>query len=74
MVRCDETVSFFVAKVRGEVLAHFHAVTVKVTIVCGIDCLAFRDEFFANNPLDFKESDEHAPDFALHLSHLFQSW
>jgi hypothetical protein len=26
---CDETVSYFVTKVRGEVLAHFHAVAVK---------------------------------------------
>jgi hypothetical protein len=27
-----------------------------------------------NNALDVKENDEHALDFALHLSCLFQSW
>jgi hypothetical protein len=30
--------------------------------------LACQDEFFVNNPLDVKENDEHALDFALHLS------
>jgi hypothetical protein len=43
------------------------------TIVCGIDCLACQDEFLLNNPLDVKENDEHALDFALHLSRLFRS-
>jgi hypothetical protein len=33
--------------------------------------LACQDEFFANHPLDVKENDEHALDFALHLSRLF---
>jgi hypothetical protein len=32
-----------------------------------------RTILFANNPFDVKESDEHALDFALHLSHLFRS-
>jgi hypothetical protein len=27
--------------------------------------------FFMNKPLDVKEQDEHALDFALHLSHFF---
>jgi hypothetical protein len=44
-----------------------HAVTVKVTGVCGIDCLACQDQFFVNSPLDIKENDEHAHDVALHL-------
>jgi hypothetical protein len=35
-----------------------------VTVVGGIDCLACQDEFFANNALDVKESDEHALEFA----------
>jgi hypothetical protein len=26
-----------------------------ITVVCGIDCLACQDEFFANNPLDVKK-------------------
>jgi hypothetical protein len=34
--------------------------------------LACQDEFFVNNPLDVKENDEHAVDFALQLSHLFR--
>jgi hypothetical protein len=33
--------------------------------------LACQHEFFVNNPLDIKENDEHAFDFAFHLSHLF---
>jgi hypothetical protein len=58
-----------VAKVRGEVFTHFHI----VTIVCGIYRLASQNELFMNNPLDAKENDEHALDFALH-SLLSQSW
>jgi hypothetical protein len=40
----------------------------------GIDCLVCQDEFFLNKTLDVKENEEHALDFALHLSRLFQSW
>jgi hypothetical protein len=37
-VRCrDATASYFVAKFRGEVFAHFYAVALNVTAVCGID-------------------------------------
>jgi hypothetical protein len=39
MLSRDGTDSSFVAKVRGEVFAHFHVVAVKVTVVCEIDCL-----------------------------------
>jgi hypothetical protein len=50
-VRCrDATASSLVAKVRGEVFAHFHAVAVS-----GIDRLACQDEFFANSFLDVKK-------------------
>jgi hypothetical protein len=57
MVYCrDATASSFVPKVRDEVFA--------------LDCLICQDEFF--NLLDVKENDEHAHDFALHLSRLFQ--
>jgi hypothetical protein len=49
-----QQLAFFDAKVRGEVFAHFHAVTAKVTVACGIDCLAFQAEFLVNNPLDVK--------------------
>jgi hypothetical protein len=40
------------------------------TVICRIDCLTFQDEPLQNNPLDVKENDEHALDFALHLSRL----
>jgi hypothetical protein len=71
MVCCrDSTASSFVAKVRDEVFAHFNAVAIKVTVVCGTDSLACQDEFFVNTPLDIKGNDEHALDFALHLSRL----
>jgi hypothetical protein len=72
MMRCrDATASSFVAKVRGEVFAHFHEVAVKVTVVCGIDCLACQDEFFVNNPFEVKENNEHSLDFVFHLYRLF---
>jgi hypothetical protein len=34
-----------------------------VTVVCRLDCLACREEFFMNNPHDIKENDEQALDF-----------
>jgi hypothetical protein len=41
MVRCHgATASSLVAKVWGEVFAHFH------TVVCRIDCLSYQNEFF----------------------------
>jgi hypothetical protein len=55
---------FLVAKVRAEVFAHLHAVAIKVTVVCEIDCLACQDEFLVNKDLDVKETDEHALDSA----------
>jgi hypothetical protein len=36
-----------------------------------MDYLACQDEFFVNDPLDFKESYEHALEFAFHLSHAY---
>jgi hypothetical protein len=44
-----------------------------VTVVCVINCLAYQDELFVSNPFDVKENDEHALNFALHLSRLFRS-
>jgi hypothetical protein len=46
MVRCDATASYFVAKVSGEVFAHFHSVALNVAVVCDIDCLICQYEFF----------------------------
>jgi hypothetical protein len=42
-----------------------------VTVVCGVDCLACQNDFFVNNPHNVEENDEHALEFALHLSRLF---
>jgi hypothetical protein len=65
----DATASSLVAKVRGEVFTHFYTVSVqRLTVVCGIDCLACQVKLFVNNPLDVKENYEHADNFALHLS------
>jgi hypothetical protein len=56
----DAAAISFVARVRGEVFAHFHSVAVKATAVCVIDCLACQDTLFVNSPFDVKENDEHA--------------
>jgi hypothetical protein len=73
-LRCRDTTSGpFIAKIRGEVLAHFQAVAVKVTVIRGIDCLACQDKFFVNNLLDVKENYEHALEFVFHLSRLLVS-
>ena len=39
-----------------------------------IHSLACWDKFFVHNPLDVKESDDHALDIAFHLSGLFWHW
>jgi hypothetical protein len=44
-----------------------------VTVLRRIYCLAYQNEFFENNSVDIKKSDEFALDFALHLSRLFRS-
>jgi hypothetical protein len=76
MMPCQDAtaISFVINVRRGEVLTHFHAVTIKVTVVYGIDCLDCHDEFFMNNLRDIKENDEHAPHFALHLSALNRAY
>jgi hypothetical protein len=43
---CDATASSFVAKIRGENFAHFQAVAVKVTEVCGISVWPARTNCF----------------------------
>jgi hypothetical protein len=44
-----------------------------VTVLCVSGFLACHNKLFLNNPLDVKENDEHALDFALQLSRLFRS-
>jgi hypothetical protein len=68
-VSCDARASSFVAEIRGEAFAQFHAVAVeRHTVSCGTDCLACQDDFI----YDVKENYEHALDFALHLSRLLR--
>jgi hypothetical protein len=69
----DSTASSFVVKVQGEVFALFHAVAAKVTVARRIGGLTSQGEFFVNNPLDVKENNEHAPDFAIQLFRIFWS-
>jgi len=45
-----------------------------VAVEPGIHSLACWDKFFVHNPLDVKESDDHALDIAFHLSDLFWPW
>jgi hypothetical protein len=52
---CGATASSFVAKVQGEVFSQFHAITTEHQGICGIDCLAFLDQFFVNTPLNVRE-------------------
>jgi len=45
-----------------------------VAVEPGIHSLACWDKFFVHNPLDIKESDDHALDIAFQLSGLFWPW
>ena len=45
-----------------------------VAVELGIHSLASWDKFFVHNPLDVKESDDHALDIAFHMSGLFWPW
>jgi len=45
-----------------------------VAVEPGIHSLACWDKFFVHNPLDVKESDDHALDIAFHMSGLFWPW
>jgi len=45
-----------------------------VAVELRIHRLACWDKFFMHNPLDVKESDDHALDIAFHLSGLFWPW
>jgi len=45
-----------------------------IAVEPGIHSLTCCDKFFVHNPLDVKESDDHALDIAFHLSGLFWPW
>jgi hypothetical protein len=74
MVRCrDAKANSFVAKFRGKVLAHFHAVAVKRHSSMLNWLFGLSGRIILKNSLDVKENYDHPLDFALHLSRLFQS-
>jgi hypothetical protein len=63
---CDETDNCFVAKVREEVLSHFHAVAVK-----GLGSMQNWLSGLPGRILCDVKQNEHALDLALHLSRPF---
>jgi hypothetical protein len=71
MVHCCD---YFVVKVQSKVFAHFHTLATKCHNSMLNDYLVCQDELFVNNPLDVKGNDQHALDFALHLSRPFRCW
>jgi len=70
----DEAARSVLAKVGGDVFARFHAVTAKLRSRTQNLQLACWDKFFVHNPLDVKESYDHALEIAFHLSGLFWPW
>jgi hypothetical protein len=72
-VCCDETASSFVAKVRGEVFAHFHAVAVRRNSNMRNWLFGLQGRILCEQYQSLKENDKHALDFAFHLSRLFWS-
>jgi hypothetical protein len=57
----------------GRAFWHFHAVTVRGHSSVRNWLFAYQDEFSVNDALYLKGNDEHALEFALHLSRIFQS-
>jgi hypothetical protein len=73
MVHChNATATYFVTKVRGQVFAYFHVVTIKHHSFMQNWLLGMPGQFFLNSPFDVKENDKNALDFVLHLSHLYR--
>jgi hypothetical protein len=64
---------FLSPKFGAKSLQIFKQLPQNVRVLGGIDCLACQEEFFVNNLIDAKENYEHALNFALHLSCLFES-
>jgi hypothetical protein len=63
------TANYFVAKVRGEVFAQFHAVAVKRQISMRNRLFVLQGRILYDQSLE----DEHGFDFSLHMSHLIWS-
>ena len=58
----------------GVVFAVYMQSPQNFTVEPGIHSLACWDKFFMHNPLDVKESDNHALEIAFHPSGLFGPW
>jgi hypothetical protein len=69
----DTTASSSAAKLQDKVFAHFQAVTIQEHTVRRNELFGLPDEFFAKNPIDVRENDKHALEFAHSLSCLFRS-
>jgi hypothetical protein len=69
----DATATPFVAKVQIKVL-HLYTVTIKRHSSIHNWLSDLPGWILCEDPLDVKENDEHALDFALHRSHFFKSW
>jgi hypothetical protein len=64
----------FHCQIWGEVLAHFHALTVKCHSSLQNPLFGLPGWILCDQFLNFKEKDENAPVFALHMCRHFQSW
>ena len=59
----------------GTMSSHFFTQSPQnFAVELGIHSLTSWDKFFMHNPLDVKESDEHALEIAFHPSGLFGPW
>jgi hypothetical protein len=58
---------FFCLQISRWSLRAYYAVAVKSHSSMRIVCLACQGELYVDNPIDVKENDGHALDFALHL-------
>jgi hypothetical protein len=73
-VRCRDATAFsFIVKVQGGVFAHFHAVSANRHSSTWSWLFSLPGRVLCEQSFDVKEYDEHAPDFALHLSRLLRS-
>ena len=68
-MRCHgEAARSVLAKVRDDVFALFHAVSAKLRSRTRNSQFGSWYKFFMHNPLDVKESDDHALEIVFHLS------
>jgi len=74
-VRCHGEAAKSVLAKLGTMSLHFFSQSPQnFPVESGIHSLACWDKFFMHNPLDVKESDDHALEIAFHLSGHFWPW